>query len=606
MDGHDLILAFEKPKTPVPDPAGGGPAGTESPMHPGSLKFRLLGLMATALACTWIDCGGGAGSGTGQPASVAVVAVSPASLTVAAGAQVQYSATVAGTGAFNPTVAWSAQRGSITATGLYTAPAATGADRVTAASVQDPAVSASASLAVAAAGTVAAPVLTCPVEVQAQGGPYGASAVVPVGVGIQWAIAGGTLVGGATGASVQFQPGPGPFATLTCTAGSGSGSATVQRTLVVLPFAPRDYLADLKGLLAANQGAIAAEAASGDPATYYNTSYYLMGMAAAAQGTGDAAVMATLAATAGQMIAKAQPLVRNGITYPEWGPWDANGNPQQLNTFQATAALARTAAVIAGNPAFKAKYGAQLDQLVAFVDQSIFGYWFDKKTGVYADPGSLWLGGAVPWLPVDLGGWGTYTYWIDSCSQFGAMAAWMYQATGNLLYLEYATRVAEGFQDRVSAASGAWVWDQGAVPIVSGGNQDGSPDTSHANREAMLVMAVAEAGIAFQPGDLQGLAATLTGAIWNQSYSNPMFTNYIEGGNSAFGTLPPWANGNVFLGWDSVGRCSPLAQRVLAVAFQDIMTNPSQILAQNPSLAANANSYGKVELAGTLARNVAP
>ncbi len=88
------------------------------------------------------------------PATVTAVAVSPASLNLTTGAQNTFTATVTGTGSFNPGVTWSAQRGSITTTGLYTAPSTGGSDTVTAASVQTPTRTASATIAVAVPNTI--------------------------------------------------------------------------------------------------------------------------------------------------------------------------------------------------------------------------------------------------------------------------------------------------------------------------------------------------------------------------------------------------------------------------------------------------------------------
>jgi len=365
---------------------------------------------------------------------------------------------------------------------------------------------------------------------------------------------------------------------------------------------PADYLADLKACLVQYHDAIAREIGTGDAAVYYATSYYLHGLAAGAEASGDFAVMDALAGFVRQIMAQARPLVRNGVTYQEWGPWDQNGNPQQLNTFQATGALARTAAIIKARPAFKARYGALADQIVAFVDQSIFRYWFDKVSGVYRDPAGARRGGQIPWLPVALGGWGEYPVWNDKCSHLGMMAAWMYQATGNPLYLEYASRVAMGFRAHVALQNGSWIWDKGAVPVRPGDNLAGSPDTSHANREAMMVVAMYEAGIEFRLPDVQAVASTFTHLIWNHSEADPRFNNYIDGGNLAFASHQPWENGNIYLGWDMVGRYSAEAQRVLALSYQAMKAGGSL----NPSLANNATSYGRVMLSGTLARNMAP
>ena len=536
----------------------------------------------------------------GTAPSVSSVAVTPAAVTLLAGAQQAFSATVTGAGSFAPGVTWSAQHGTITSAGLYTAPAAGGSDVVTAASIAAPARTAN-SMVTVVVQPPAAPVLAGPVEMQANTGPYTASVALGAGTSAQWSLAGGTLLSSAIAPSVLFDPGAGPIVTLQCTVSNPAGSASSSRWMLALPFAPRNHLADLKASLAAASGAIASEVLSGDPSTYYSTSYVLHGLAAAAEASGDTAVMDTLVGYINQMIDRAQPLVRNGVTYQQWGPWDANGNPQQLNTFQSTVPLARTAAVIAGNPAFRTRYAASFNRIVAYVDQSIFKFWFDKQTGIYADPTSTRLGGIVPWLALARGGWGSYPVWSDKCSHFGAMSAWMYRATRNPLYLEYATRIAEDFKTHVTVVNGCWIWDFGTVPVAAGANQDGSPDTSHANREPMMAAAMYEAGITFKLADLQGMAATLTTRIWNQSTTSPMFANYISGGNERAGTKPPWSNGNIYLGWNMLGRYAPAAARVIALFDQALQVQTGGT--GNPSLASANTMYGLIEMAGTQALN---
>ena len=538
------------------------------------------------------------------PPVVNAVAAIPATLSVISSAQAQFAATVTGTGSFSSAVTWSAQRGSITSAGLYTAPSTAGSDVVTASSVQTPGKTAIVAVTVNPKASLVAPVLAGPVELQELSGPYSASATLGTGLTGQWSLTGGSLLSAATGTTVQFQAGSAPFATLACTASNGTGTLASQRQMVALPFAPRNYLADLKALVTADQSAVEAEIASGNCATYYYTSYYLMGLAAGAQATEDPTVMAALVGYINQIMAQAQPLVRNGITYQEWGPWDANGHPQQLNTFQAMGPLARTAMVIAQNPAFLAQYGTELNQIVAFVDQSIFKYWFDKPAGYYANTGSsaspAFVGGTIPWLSIALGGWGDGGVDVDTCDHFGMIATWMYQATGNPRYLDYATRVAKGFRDHITVNNGCLQWDMGVWPITAGQNLEGSPDTSHSNREAMMVVSMYEAGIEYQLSDVQQLAATFTNVIWNQSYASPMFSNYIDGSNLDYRTAPAWANGIVFHGWDMVGRYSPEAQRVLAIGYQALRSGT----AQNASLSANDSGYGLFELSGALAHNI--
>src|SRR4029434_9198498 len=74
--------------------------------------------------------GGGGGSNTPPSPSITSVTISPKTANVSAGQTQQFSATVQGTGNFDRTVIWSvntvpggnATVGTISATGLYTAP----------------------------------------------------------------------------------------------------------------------------------------------------------------------------------------------------------------------------------------------------------------------------------------------------------------------------------------------------------------------------------------------------------------------------------------------------------------------------------------------------
>ncbi len=76
---------------------------------------------------------------TGAPdsSSIILVSVSPSAISVDTGAQIQFTSMIAGTGSFNIGVTWSATRGTIASTGLYTAPSTGGSDTVIVRSIQD-------------------------------------------------------------------------------------------------------------------------------------------------------------------------------------------------------------------------------------------------------------------------------------------------------------------------------------------------------------------------------------------------------------------------------------------------------------------------------------
>ncbi len=97
-------------------------------------------------------CGGGGGSTPPVSPTITSVSVSCTPTSVQTGQTSQCSATVSGTGSYSSAVTWSAVSGTISSSGLYTAPAtvpASGSDTVKATSTQDSTKSGTASITVA-------------------------------------------------------------------------------------------------------------------------------------------------------------------------------------------------------------------------------------------------------------------------------------------------------------------------------------------------------------------------------------------------------------------------------------------------------------------------
>lgn len=99
--------------------------------------FSSSATVAVAGSGTGTATGDGSSGGTGGTSSVTAVLVTPASAASATGGTLPFQATVQGT-TTNTNVTWSAQLGTITSAGDYTAPAKAGTDVVTATSVADP------------------------------------------------------------------------------------------------------------------------------------------------------------------------------------------------------------------------------------------------------------------------------------------------------------------------------------------------------------------------------------------------------------------------------------------------------------------------------------
>lgn len=97
-------------------------------------------LIGCAILLTETACGGGAGSSPpapGSPPSVSSVSVVCSPSAVVPNATSQCKAAVQGTGTYSSAVTWSAGEGTISATGLFTAPASPVTVTVTGTSVQD-------------------------------------------------------------------------------------------------------------------------------------------------------------------------------------------------------------------------------------------------------------------------------------------------------------------------------------------------------------------------------------------------------------------------------------------------------------------------------------
>jgi hypothetical protein len=177
----------------------------------------------TTYTLTVIGPGGNTASTTftAMPSSVTITPVTPASQTIAPGPQ-PFSATVTG-GATNG-VMWTASGGSITSSGIWTAPNTPGPYTITATSADEPTISASTTV------TISAPVITLqPISKNACSGTMitpSLSMAANYATSYQWSWSGGSLSAGS-GATLSF-----PAATALnngtyyCTATNGAGAVT--------------------------------------------------------------------------------------------------------------------------------------------------------------------------------------------------------------------------------------------------------------------------------------------------------------------------------------------------------------------------------------------
>jgi hypothetical protein len=204
----------------------------------------LAGFIALAVASTLASCGG-TSNPTGQSSNV-TVSLNQSSMNVAVGATAQFTATVQNT--TNTAVSWSVDgvaggnstTGTISASGLYTAPAAAGSHKVTATSVADTNASASAAVTVGALGAISPTAAFLP-----PGGTQQFSSSIQgfSNTSVNWAVnqvAGGNAsVGTITAAGLYTAPSqPGTYTVTATSAADASVTASATVTVGTITLSP--------------------------------------------------------------------------------------------------------------------------------------------------------------------------------------------------------------------------------------------------------------------------------------------------------------------------------------------------------------------------------
>jgi hypothetical protein len=210
----------------------------------------LTGCVAFTVAFVMTGCAGVKNSTTTTPPAAVTVSLNQTAVSVAAGATVQFNATVQNT--TNTAVSWSVDGvaggnstvGVISATGLYTAPTQAGSHTVTATSIADATKSASAAVTVTAVAAVTVSVSPASAIV-APGGAANFTATVQntTNTGVTWSVdqvAGGNTTVGTISPTGQYTaPAQTGSHTITATSvASSSASASAAITVTTLSIAP--------------------------------------------------------------------------------------------------------------------------------------------------------------------------------------------------------------------------------------------------------------------------------------------------------------------------------------------------------------------------------
>ncbi len=155
-------------------------------------------LVTVPLLVALLACGGGGGGstpGTSGGATAVTVTTATPQLSLAPNGTVQLHATVSGSS--NTGLTWTTTGGLIDATGTYTAPAVEGTYRVVATSVADPAKSATITITVVAAPTVAVSVNPTSASLTTNGTQtFTATVMGNANTGVTWSTTGGSITAG--------------------------------------------------------------------------------------------------------------------------------------------------------------------------------------------------------------------------------------------------------------------------------------------------------------------------------------------------------------------------------------------------------------------------
>ena len=260
------------------------------------------------------------------------------------------------------------------------------------------------------------------------------------------------------------------------------------------------------------------------------------------EATGDKQYLELRLAWAETMVSRATVIDRFGKR--NWpGPWKWPHSQEPvcytLCEQQGSTELARLARIILTTPTLRAAYGKRARAIVEFVKRDVIDKQLDD------DEGFPWHLNQVRWTGHPMS---------DKTGLMLRLLVDVYLVDRETKYLECAGTLAIGFKKRFQPYRGAKIWD------LDIGEPNHPPDTSHANRFSLAVIDLCQAGIVFQREDIQSLADLFTTVIWNQSLSDPMFTNYIDGSNGPFRNRGPWNNGLIYCGW-AAARTIPRHRR---------------------------------------------
>jgi hypothetical protein len=343
----------------------------------------------------------------------------------------------------------------------------------------------------------------------------------------------------------------------------------------------------------------ASMAASNWGDTYFTFQYPFAATLSMYEATKDLKYLQRALSWGQSMVSVASVIDNNGNK--NWaGVWASPYSPSpiayQLEELQGSTELARLARIILTNPTLRSAYGDQAALIYNFVRDQIIDKNLYKRAGGLAQFQRFLSNTASgvndkPEFLINL----LLDLKLANAASGGADDN-AFHYTALLNDLARGLKDHNGIKPRFEPFNGGLIWDLGM-----GFEQPyNSVDTMHGNPVPSAIIELYRAGIVFDKSYLQGLADLFTKVIWNQSLTDPKFNNFINGSNGVFRNRGAWANGMIYCGWIKLAEFDAQTFAVADAVLMAILAGKT-----NPSLNYNNTIWGRVSLAGHLAKAAA-
>lgn len=276
-------------------------------------------------------------------------------------------------------------------------------------------------------------------------------------------------------------------------------------------------------------------------------------------------------------------------------PYSSTNIAYLLEDMQAATSMMRATRVVLQDTRLRSIWGTRVTAIYNFVrDHVVNKHWFTRGTSSwfqnkFTNPASVQSDKEIilARLLLDLKICSTLLANTDN-STYG--------------YPALVALAAAGLKDYNGAESRFTPWTFNSL-VWSRGKQYEPPhfimDTAHAQRLAAFVYDFYKAGTVIDQNILQGTCTLFSKVIWNQSTTDPLFVNFIDGSNVQFRDREGYRNGQIYIGWCVLGEMDTNCMAA-SKAMMKFMSGTGVNLSQS----YNDIFWGRTSLAGNLTKAV--